>query len=79
VIVNDCILEAVQKVIDRDRTGWRVSHYVCVIGLDLINSDGQIETSAALYHPDGQADYVTDGLLGKADELFCTRIEEDTE
>ena len=29
-----------------------------------------METSASIYHPDGQADYITDGLLLKADALL---------
>lgn len=77
--VSDAITAALQDAIDHNAAGWRVSHYVAVVGLDRINSDGQVETSAAIYHPDGQADYITNGLLLKADHLLAECDDEEDE
>ncbi|MGB5794438.1 MAG: hypothetical protein WBH51_01450 [Mycolicibacter algericus] len=64
-------MQGLQAAIDKDAPGWRVSHYVAVIGVDRIGEDGEVETDAAVYHAAGQADYITNGLLGKADELMA--------
>jgi hypothetical protein len=66
----DPILNGLQAGIDRDRAGWNVTNYVCVVGISRINDEGQIETSAGVYYADGQPDYTTKGLLNKGYDLI---------
>lgn len=65
----DPIREAIQKILDIHGDGWSSSHYVVAIGLERVTEDGNLETSSWWYAPPTQADYITDGLLGKVCEM----------
>jgi hypothetical protein len=66
--MSDEILNGIQETVNRDQPGWAVSHYAVVVGLEHITADG-IETGVGLYMPDGQPDYVTEGLLAQGERL----------
>lgn len=67
-VPDDALLNAVQAAIDADGEGWRVAHYVLVVGLESLGADG-MTTSAAVYFRPGQPDYITAGLLATAVDL----------
>jgi hypothetical protein len=58
---------ALQARLDEEAEGWRLAHYVAVVGIERMSSDGSVETDVARYTADGQAEYVTEGLLLNAD------------
>jgi hypothetical protein len=75
--VSDSIRAGIQQVLDEDGGGWRTAHYVVAVGLERI-VDGEIETAAWLYAEPNQPNYITDGLLLKAEELHhCVVSDED--
>lgn len=49
--------------------GWYPVHYALIVGIQRINQDGSITTGTMFSAPVSQANYVTDGLLMKAEEL----------
>ena len=63
---------ALQRMLDEEGDGWQLSqHVVVVVGLERVNSGG-IESTAWSFWPDGQADYITTGLLDTAmDQRSC--------
>lgn len=63
------MLAAIQSALNEGHPGWHVNHFVCLVGAERVNADGDIESCTALYIADGQADYITTGLLCAADEL----------
>lgn len=74
----DPIREAIQTWLDSDADGWQVSHFAVVMGLERF-TDGDFESASFLYAPPMQADYVTNGLVIKADELQHFLAEEETD
>ena len=48
--------------------GWTLSHLVVVVGLERVTADG-VESTAWIFTPDSQPDYVTDGLLLAAERM----------
>jgi hypothetical protein len=80
----DLIREALQVRINEggegiDNASYLVVHYVAIVGLYRANEDGTIDTSVIVATPHGQARYVTDGLLGHADEVLDEQAEFDEE
>ncbi len=69
--MTDPLLAGGQTAIDRDQPGFTVSHYIVVVGIERLTADG-IETGVGFYIPDGQAGYVTEGLLAAGDRLRQT-------
>ena len=65
----DVLRQAIQNVLDSAGDGYQLAHYVVVMGIQKIDADGAVTSSAWLAHPIDQADYVTDGLLNSADEM----------
>lgn len=63
------LLDGIQTALNEQHPGWHVNHFVCLIGAERVNSDGDIEGCTALFVADGQADYITTGLLCTVDEL----------
>lgn len=74
----DPIKAAIQEWLDTDGDGWQITHFAVVMGLERIR-DGVWENAPFLYSPQLQPDYVTDGLLVKADELQHLPVDEDTD
>ncbi len=57
---------ALQKMLDEEGDGWQLSqHLVVVVGLERLTAGG-FESTAWSFWPDGQSDYVTNGLLNAA-------------
>ena len=60
--------DAIQKVLNEEGDGWVVAEFVVALGLEKL-VDGQVESTAWVWAPAGQPDWVTDGLLRAASEL----------
>lgn len=65
----DRIRQAIQAVIDADESGWTVSQWVTVMGLERILSDGSMEACSWYLAPPDQADWMNAGLLEAGLEL----------
>jgi hypothetical protein len=60
---------AIQKLLNADSDGWIVQEFVLALGLQRMNSEGHIESTAWVWAPAEQPDWQTDGLLRAASEL----------
>ena len=60
---------AIQKLLNAESDGWMVQEFVLALGLQRMNSDGHIESTAWVWAPAEQPDWQTDGLLRAASEL----------
>jgi len=65
----DVLRQAIQGVLDSAGDGYQLAHYVVVMGIQKMNPEGHVTSSAWLAHPIDQADYITDGLLNTAEEM----------
>ena len=64
----DRLREALQYLLDcQPDSGWQLSHYVVVLGLQRMDSDLSITNASWIAVPTDQPDYVTTGLLADAD------------
>lgn len=75
----DLIRDAFQVYVnesDEAVGAWLVAHYVAVLGLYRINSDGIAETRAVVTSPAEQPDYIDKGLLQVGPELLAEFAEE---
>ncbi len=59
---------AIQRVLNEEGDGWIVGQFVLALGLEKL-VDGAIESTAWVWAPADQPDWVTDGLLRAASEL----------
>jgi hypothetical protein len=59
---------AIQRVLNEEGDGWIVGPFVVALGLEKL-VDGAIESTAWVWAPADQPDWVTDGLLRAASEL----------
>lgn len=61
---------AVQAVLDAapDR-GWQVAQFVICMGLERVNSSGELDSTPWLWAPPSQPDWMTDGLIDSAYSL----------
>lgn len=60
---SDLIRQAIQQLLDAAGDGWVVDQFVLSLGLQRMNSSGEIESSAWVWAPSEQPDWQTDGLL----------------
>lgn len=60
--------DAIQRVLNEEGDGWIVGQFVLALGLEKM-VDGVIESTAWVWAPADQPDWVTDGLLRAASEL----------
>ena len=65
----DKIREAIQQFLNDAGDGWNLTQYVVAMGLQRIDSNGNVESIAWYYAPEGQADWQTGGLLEEASAL----------
>lgn len=65
----DKVAEAIQGLLDAAGDGYHLAHWVVVMGIQKMDTDGGIANSAWLAVPANQADYITDGLLANAEEM----------
>ena len=64
---HDSLRVVLQELLDSDDSeGWLLDHYVVVMGLQKIDSDGKVNSISWMTAPEDQADYVTKGLLDSA-------------
>jgi hypothetical protein len=59
---------AIQRVLNEEGDGWIVGQFVLALGLEKM-VDGFIESTAWVWAPADQPDWITDGLLRAASEL----------
>jgi hypothetical protein len=60
---------AIQKLLNQEGDGWVLNEFVIALGLQKLNSEGEIESTAWVWAPADQPDWITDGLLRAASEL----------
>ena len=65
------ITSTIQAKLDEELPGWTVAHYAMVVGVKRLDGTS-VESAVALFAPDGQHPYITDGLLMHA-ERICER------
>ena len=65
----DRLRNAIQKLLNAEGDGWILDQFVLALGLQRVNSDGDVESTAWVWAPAEQPDWQTDGLLNAAAEL----------
>jgi len=75
--MSDQLRRSIQQLLDQHGDGWAVTQYVVVMGLERLDSSGQVESIAWLYTPLEQADWQTTGLLEHAQELHHESLGQD--
>ena len=65
----DRLRNAIQKLLNQEGDGWVLNEFVIALGLQKMNSEGEIESTAWVWAPADQPDWITDGLLRAASEL----------
>lgn len=76
---HDSLRVALQALLDSDSDdseGWLLDHYVVVMGLQKIDSDGKVNSISWMTAPEDQADYVTKGLLDAAVSMQANATED---
>lgn len=74
---NECIRAALQALLDAETgDGWLLDHYVVVMGVQKIDSDGKVTSASWMTAPEDQADYITTGLLDSAAAMRADATEE---
>lgn len=76
---HERVRAALQALLDtEDNEGWLLNHYVVVMGVQKIDSDGKLKSTSWMTTPEDQADYITAGLLDAADDIQANaEIEDD--
>lgn len=67
--MNADIRAAIQAVLDSFGDGWQCAQYVVCLGLERVNSDGELESSPWIWAPPQQPEWQTDGLLVAAAKM----------
>jgi hypothetical protein len=65
----DRLRNAIQKLLNAEGDGWLLDQFVLALGLQRVNSDGEVESTAWVWAPAEQPDWQTDGLIQAASEL----------
>jgi hypothetical protein len=65
----ELLRQAIQQLLNNDNDGWQLGQFVLALGLEKLNGDGTIESTAWVWAPTDQPDWITDGLLRAASEL----------
>ena len=65
----DRLRNAIQKLLNAEGDGWILDQFVLALGLQRVNSDGDVESTAWVWAPTEQPEWQTDGLLQAASEL----------
>lgn len=77
---NECLRAALQALLDAETSeGWLLDHYVVVMGVQKMDSDGKVSSSSWMTAPEDQADYVTMGLLDSAANMQAATEEVEDE
>ena len=75
--MDDPFRAAVQAILDAAGDGWTLAHYVIPMGIERMSADGHVEHTFWLYNPPNQADYITEGLLAHAADLYYAPVEDE--
>ena len=75
----DKVRAAVQAILDAEGDGFMAAQFVICMGLERFDSAGQIESTPWIWAPPEQAEWMTNGLLESALDLFASApaIDED--
>lgn len=65
----DRLRTALQNLLDSEGDGWQLSHYTVVLGLERMDSSGQLSSTTWMIVPHDQPDYITDGLVHAAEDM----------
>jgi hypothetical protein len=77
VTAHERFRAALQALLDGENgEGWLLDHYVVVMGVQKIDSDGKVDSGSWMTAPGDQADYVTMGLLNSAVSMQSDTSEE---
>ncbi len=69
---------ALQYLLDCEGDGWQLNHYAIALGLNRLDSDGNVASTVWVTSPVDQPDYVTDGLITAAEDMrACASVAED--
>jgi len=74
---TELLRSAIQQLLNVEGDGWQLDDFVLALGLQRINGDGIVESTAWVWSPAEQADWKTDGLLRAALELRTIDIDTD--
>ena len=66
---SDDLRQAIQQLLDSYGDGWLLGEFVLALGLQRVDSDGSLESTAWTYAPPDQPEWMTDGLLEAAAEM----------
>ena len=69
---------ALLEVLDAENgdDGWLLDHYIVVMGVQRIDSNGKVSSSSCMTFPEDQAYYVTMGLLDSGFTMQADATEE---
>lgn len=75
----DKVRAAVQAILDAEGDGFMAAQFVICMGLERFDSAGRIESVPWIWAPSEQAEWMTNGLLESALDLFASApaIDED--
>jgi hypothetical protein len=65
----DRLKAAIQKLLNAEGDGWVLDQFVIAMGLQRVTSGNDVESTAWVWAPAEQPDWITDGLLRTATEL----------
>jgi hypothetical protein len=65
---TDRLRNAIQRVLTEEGDGWMCGHFVLALGLEKM-VDGVIESTAWVWSPADQPEWISDGLLRAAADL----------
>lgn len=68
---DDAVRDAIQsRILDAAGDGWTLGQYVICMGLQRINADGSVDSTAWYWAPNGQPDWQSLGLLECAQDML---------
>lgn len=74
---DDRVRDAIQAaILDAEGDGWTLSQYVVCMGLQRMNSDGTVESTAWYWAPQGQPDWQSLGLLECSQDMLVAPVDE---
>ena len=65
----DRLRNAIQRLLNAEGDGYVLNEFVLALGLQRMDSEGTVESTAWVWAPAEQPDWITDGLLNAAAEL----------
>lgn len=66
---GEMVRHYIQQMLNNAGDGWHLAQYVLCMGLERVTSDGELECTAWVWSPPGQADWMSDGLLQACSDL----------